>query len=149
MTATGYYTVKTVRVRLRVAEPPEAVRSAEAAARVARAVFEDLNADQEHFLVLALSARYRVIGFHVVASGGMDAAQVDARLVFRSALLLGAHSIILVHNHPSGDPEPSADDTRLTARLAHVGGLLGLPVVDHLVLGHGPRYVSLKERGLL
>jgi DNA repair protein RadC len=148
MTAAGRYAVKTVRVRLRAAEPPEAVSGPADAARVAAAVYRDLDADQEHFTVLALDPRHQVVGFKVVASGGMDSAQVDARLVFRAALLLGAAAIILAHNHPSGSPEPSIDDTRLTDRLADAGRLLGMDVLDHLVLGDG-RYVSFKERGLL
>jgi DNA repair protein RadC len=149
MTAAGRYTVKTVRVRLRAAEPPEAVSGPADAARVAAAVYRDLDADQEHFTVLALDRRHQVIGFKVVASGGMDSAQVDPRLVFRAALLLGAAAIILAHNHPSGSPEPSIDDTRLTARLADAGRMLGMDVLDHLVLGGSGRYVSFKERGLL
>jgi DNA repair protein RadC len=146
----GRYTVRTVRVRLRVADagPQGAVGGPKDAARIAEAVFLDLEADQEHFVVLALNAKHHVVGFKTVHSGGMDSSIVDVRLVFRAALLLGAHSIILVHNHPSGDPEPSADDVRLTARLAEAGRLLGMPVLDHLVLGSG-RYVSLKEKGMM
>jgi DNA repair protein RadC len=149
MTIADRYTVRTVRVRLRVAEPLEAVRGPADAARIAAAVYHDLDADQEHFTVLALDGQHRVVGFKVVASGGLDYAQVDPRLVFRAALLLGAASIILVHNHPSGDPAPSTDDARLTARLAEVGRLLGLPVLDHLVLGSSNQYASLKEHGLV
>jgi DNA repair protein RadC len=144
----GRYTVKTVRVRLRVSEPLELVRRPADAARIAEAVYRNLDADQEHFTILALDAQHQMIGFKVISSGGMDSAHVDFRLVFRAALLLGAASIIVVHNHPSGDSDPSSDDMQITVRLIEAGALLGLPVLDHIVLGAGC-YHSFGEHGLM
>jgi DNA repair protein RadC len=67
--------------------------------------------------------------------------------VFREAVRRGAHAVILAHNHPSGNPEPSPEDVRLTERLREAGALLGIVVLDHLVIGDG-RFTSLRERGL-
>lgn len=141
------YEVKTIRVQI-VSESGPAIHQSEDAYRIAAAIYRDLDADTEHFVVLALDAQHHVIGFKVVATGGMDFAQVDTRLVFRAALLLGATSIIVVHNHPSGHPEPSQDDLRITSSLVRLGDLLNIEVLDHLVLGTD-RYVSLRQRGLL
>jgi DNA repair protein RadC len=80
--------------------------------------------------------------------GSLNASIVHPREVFRAALRHAAASIILVHNHPSGDPEPSGDDIALTRRLVEAGSLLGIEVLDHLIIGHG-RFVSLKSRGVV
>lgn len=141
--------VKTVAVKVRDGfPPPDAVRSTRDAARLVQALLQNLDQDQEHFLVLALDARNRPTGFRVVASGGMSDSQVDIRLVFRSALLLGGTHVIVAHNHPSGDPEPSASDLALTRSLVISGEVTGIPVLDHIVVG-GRRWVSLRERGLI
>lgn len=68
--------------------------------------------------------------------------------MFKAAIRCSAAAVILVHNHPSGDPEPSTDDLRITARLADAGRILGIEVLDHVAVGDG-RYVSLRERGAL
>ena len=149
-TTTGRYEVTTLRVRLRVQEPggdpTETVRGPVDVVRIARAIYADLDADQEHFTVLALNTANQVDGYKVVASGAMDAAHVDPRLIFRAALYLGAAAIVLVHNHPSGSPEPSGDDLRITAKLDDAGKVVGMNVLDHVILGAG-RFVSLRERG--
>lgn len=144
------YTVNTIQVRLKVAETMGGVRGPVDAARiVSDAVYRDLDADQEHFIILALDTKNHVIGYKVIASGAMDHVSIDPRLVFRAALRLEAAAIILVHNHPSGSPEPSGDDLRITARLVEGGKMLGMGVLDHLILGNDRRYVSLQERGAL
>ena len=84
----------------------------------------------------------------VVSVGCLTSSLVHPREVFKEALAARAAGLILFHNHPSGDPEPSAEDLALTRRLAQAGQLMGVEVLDHLVLGAG-RFVSLKERGLL
>jgi DNA repair protein RadC len=90
-----------------------------------------------------------VRGYKVVATGGQAATTVDAKTLFRDALLLGAAAVVLAHNHPSGDPTPSRDDLRLTRQLTEAGKLLDIRVHDHLVLGAGARYVSLASLGRL
>jgi DNA repair protein RadC len=84
----------------------------------------------------------------VVSVGCLTSSLVHPREVFREAVSARAAAILLFHNHPSGDPEPSAEDLSLTRRLASAGSLMGIEVLDHLVLGAG-RFVSLKQRGVL
>ncbi|MER3455620.1 MAG: hypothetical protein C4304_01720 [candidate division GAL15 bacterium] len=103
--------------------------------------------EQEHFCVLLLNTRHEVIGLVEVSRGGLNAASVEPREVFREAIRRGACAVIVAHNHPSGNPEPSPDDVRLTTGLRQAGSLVGVAVLDHLVVGDG-RFVSLRERGL-
>jgi len=102
----------------------------------------------EVFGVLALDCRHRLIREEVVSVGCLTASLVHPREVFALAVSSRAAGLVLFHNHPSGDPEPSAEDLALTRRLAAAGSLMGIEVLDHLILGAG-RYVSLKERGVL
>jgi DNA repair protein RadC len=111
-----------------------------------RAHFEPV--DREQFIAIILDGRNQVIGFNVISVGTLTTALVHPREVFKPAIVAGAAALILVHNHPSGDPEPSQEDRALTERLKQVGELIGIRVLDHLVIGDG-RYVSLVERGLL
>jgi DNA repair protein RadC len=102
----------------------------------------------ETFGLLALDARHGLRREAVVSVGCLTASLVHPREVFQEAVVSRAAALVLFHNHPSGDPEPSAEDLALTRRLAAAGSLMGIEVLDHLVLGAG-RYVSLKERGVL
>ena len=104
--------------------------------------------EQEAVVVLCLGARHQALRATTVALGQINAAGVHPREVFRDAIAVGAVALILAHNHPSGDPEPSEDDVRLTRRLHRCGETLGIEVLDHLVVGAG-RWVSLRERRLL
>jgi len=104
--------------------------------------------DRDIFLTLLLDTRQRVIGIHQVSIGSLNASIVHPRETFKAAILRNAASIILAHAHPSGDPEPSAEDLAITKRLKEAGDLLGVPVLDHLVV-YENAFVSLKERGLL
>jgi DNA repair protein RadC len=91
--------------------------------------------EQEEMHVLALDARNRLLSDFVVARGGLNVVHVSPRDVFRRLMREGAASAILAHNHPSGDPLPSADDVELTNRLRDVGALVGIPILDHIILG--------------
>jgi len=102
----------------------------------------------ETFGLLALDVRHRLRREAVVSVGCLTASLVHPREVFQEAVVSRAAALVLFHNHPSGDPEPSAEDLALTRRLAAAGTLMGIEVLDHLVLGAG-RFVSLKERGVL
>jgi DNA repair protein RadC len=102
----------------------------------------------ETFGLLALDARHRLRREAVISVGCLTASLVHPREVFQEAVVSRAAALVLFHNHPSGDPEPSAEDLALTRRLAAAGSLMGIEVLDHLVLGAG-RYVSLKDRGHL
>jgi DNA repair protein RadC len=106
------------------------------------------NLRQEAVTALYLGGRHQLLHVQIVALGGLNAASVEPREVFRGAVASAACAIVLAHNHPSGSPEPSEDDVRLTHRLARCGETLGIEVLDHLVLGEGS-FVSLRERGLM
>jgi DNA repair protein RadC len=102
----------------------------------------------EQFGLLMLDTRHRVIRTAVLTIGSLDATAVHPREVFRQALLASASAVVMFHNHPSGDPQPSGEDVDLTRRMIAAGQLMGIQVIDHVVLGDG-RYCSLKECGYL
>ena len=104
------------------------------------------HARQEHFFVLLLDGRHRVLGEEIVSLGTLTASLVHPREVFRPALRASAAALILVHNHPSGDPEPSPEDRTVTERLASAGELLGIPVLDHVVVAERG-FRSLRDDG--
>jgi len=100
----------------------------------------------EQFGVVMLDTKHRVVRTTVLSVGTLDASLVHPREVFRAADESGAASVVLFHNHPSGDPAPSSDDAALTERLVDVVVLMGIEVLDHLVLADS-RYFSFKEAG--
>lgn len=104
--------------------------------------------EAESFVVLCLDAQHRLIARTEVSRGILNSTLVHPREIFRLAIALGAASVILVHNHPSGDPSPSADDRAITSQLVAAGRLLDLPVHDHIIIG-GERFISFAEMGLL
>jgi DNA repair protein RadC len=107
------------------------------------------NADREHFAAVFLNVGGVPVGVHVIGIGGLAGAQIHAREVFKAAILSNAHSIILGHNHPSGNVNPSEDDARTTGSLVEASKLLGIPIVDHIIVSPGNRFASMYERGLL
>ena len=104
--------------------------------------------DEERFVAIPLDVKNKPIGYQVVALGGPDCCHVDPRNVFRSAILVGASAIIVAHNHPSGEVDVSPEDFEITGRLMECGKMLGIPVFDHLIVGHN-QYLSMKENGLI
>jgi len=102
----------------------------------------------EQFGVVLLDTKHRVLRTAVLALGTLNTAGIEPREVFREATVAGAAAIVVFHNHPSGDPTPSADDVDLTRRLVAAGMLMGIDVVDHLILGD-VKYCSFKEMGRL
>jgi DNA repair protein RadC len=151
-TATHVYSVPGFKVGLvrepgvRLSERPLFASPADAARILAEYIGES---DREHFVIAMMSVRGRMLGLHTVSVGSLAASLVHPREVWKPAILAGAHALIVAHNHPSGDPEPSAEDLALTRRLAAVGQLLGIEVLDHVILGEASRFVSLRERGLV
>lgn len=99
---------------------------------------------QEVFGVLALDVRLRPISFYIVAKGSMSASLVHPREVFRTAIYLGAHAIIIAHSHPSADETPSDEDATITVRLEKAGYQVGIHLVDHIIVGGG-KYYSFAE----
>jgi DNA repair protein RadC len=104
--------------------------------------------EQEQLRVVLLTTKHRIMGCGLVYQGGINAVSIRLADCFREAVRVGAAALILVHNHPSGDPTPSPEDVALTVEAARVGAMLGIDVLDHLVIGGQGRYVSLRERGL-
>jgi DNA repair protein RadC len=103
---------------------------------------------EERFGVVMLDAKLRLIRAETLSVGILDASIAHPREIFRTATLASASAIALFHNHPSGDPAPSADDVALTQRMAAAGELMGINVVDHVILGDG-RWFSFREAGLI
>ncbi|HEX2948924.1 MAG TPA: DNA repair protein RadC [Armatimonadota bacterium] len=115
----------------------------------ANLVMEDMRyLQEEHYRVLFLDTRHQVITQRDISIGSLNSSIVHPRETFKAAISHASAAIILVHNHPSGDPKPSPEDITLTARMREAGELIGIPVLDHLIIGDG-RFISLKERGLL
>lgn len=104
--------------------------------------------DVEQFHAIFLNGKHRVIGEHLVSQGTLTASPVHPREVFRPAIQRAAAAIVLVHNHPSGDPSPSVDDLDITRRLVQVGDVVGIRILDHVIVGDGA-FVSLADRGLM
>ena len=104
--------------------------------------------DQEHLRVLLLNTRNEVLGIQEIYVGNVNPSVIRASEVFRPAVQANAPSIIVVHNHPSGDPAPSSQDVDITKELISAGKLLGIELLDHVVLGSANRFVSLNERRL-
>lgn len=126
-------------VRERAPEPyGRTMTDADAVAKLCRPLLKDL--PQEHVLALLLDAKQRLLGVHTVAIGGATECAVEPACVFRCAILVGAAGIVLVHQHPSGDPTPSSDDVLLTRRIEDAGRVLGIPLLDHVVVAEGGFY---------
>jgi DNA repair protein RadC len=107
---------------------------------------------QEHLHVIMLSTRRHAIGHSLISIGLLDQVTVHAREAFRPAIMANAHAIVLVHNHPSGDPSPSEADIRVTRDMVRAGQLLKLELLDHVVMGRAGAsslrgWVSLRELG--
>lgn len=103
--------------------------------------------DQEHLRAVCLDTKNRVQKIHTIYIGSLNSSIVRIGEVFREAIKLNSAAVIVVHNHPSGDPTPSPEDILVTRQIVEAGKLLDIDVLDHLVIGQG-RYVSMRERGL-
>jgi len=117
-------------------------------AELARDLLRDHDDDKEHFWAIFVNAQNRYLLHTLVSTGTQSASLVHPREVLGPALREGASAVILVHNHPSGDPSPSREDLRLTRQLADAATLLDLRLHDHVIIGNGTgTWVSLAERG--
>ena len=104
---------------------------------------------KEHFWVIGLSTRNAIQYIDLVSLGTLNASLVHPREVFRFSIFKAVSSIILSHNHPSGDSEPSEEDMRITRRLVEAGKIIGIEVLDHIVIGDRDSFYSFKERGII
>lgn len=103
---------------------------------------------REHFCVVLLDTKNKVLGVEEISVGSLNTSLVHPREVFRPAIRKACASIILIHNHPSGDPTPSREDLDVTRRLFEAGKLVGIEVLDHVVIGDG-KFISFREKGLM
>jgi len=133
--------------RMLLATPEERliVRSPSDVAQLLMAEMSHL--EQEHFRVLYLDTRNRLLGSETVYIGSLNASHIRVAEIFRDAVKRNCAAVIVAHNHPSGDPSPSHEDVAVTRQLIAAGDLLGVELLDHLVIGQ-QRFVSLRERGL-
>jgi DNA repair protein RadC len=105
--------------------------------------------DREHFWLLALNTKNQLLKMVEVSVGSLSASIVHPRELFREAVKLSAASVVVMHNHPSGDPTPSGADIQLTRRLTKAGDVLGIELLDHVVIGDGGEHASLRDLGMM
>lgn len=144
------YSLKTFRTTFvtEAGAPDPRLSNSRDVVNIVRDILGQLDANQEHFILLALNTKNRVYGFKVIHSGGMAQSIVDARLVMGAALKLEAASMIIAHNHPSGEPNPSMEDRGVTARLMSASKIMGIKFLDHVIIGDED-YFSFSDAGLL
>lgn len=129
-------------------ESPDELPSIQSPADAAAMLQYEMSAlEQEELRVMLLDTRNHVLNTYTIYRGSLNTSQVRVGELFKNAIRRSAAAIIVIHNHPSGDPTPSPDDVAVTRAIVEAGKLLDIDVLDHLIIGHG-RYVSLKERGL-
>jgi len=129
-------------------ESPEERPAVNSPADAAALVTYEMSAlEQEHLRVILLDTRNRVMEIVEIYKGSVNSSQIHVGEIFKAAIRRNAPALIVVHNHPSGDPTPSPDDAVVTRAIVQAGKLLDVDVLDHMVIGQG-RWVSLKERGL-
>lgn len=131
-----------------ILEAPEERPLVHTPADAAELVQYEMNAlEQEELRVLLLDTRNRVLHIEAVYRGSVNSSQVRVAEIFKAAIRRNAASLIVIHNHPSGDPTPSPDDVAITRAILQAGELLDVKLLDHIIIGSG-RFISLKERGL-
>ena len=123
------------------------IRSPEDAAIVGRDFMRIHEEPEEYMYMICMNNKNRIIGVFEISHGNVNSSIVGVREIFQKALLANAVSIILLHNHPSGDPSPSSEDVKVTKRIIEAGHIIGVEVLDHLIIGD--TYVSLKDKGYI
>jgi DNA repair protein RadC len=148
MTRINVYSLRLVKESAGNYDIQSPVSSPEAVYKAACDILELHEQPNEVFAILCLNTKNKIAGAHVISQGSLSSSIVHPREVFKAAILNNAASILLLHNHPSGDPAPSREDIEVTKRLIEAGTLLGINVFDHVVIGDGT-YISMKEKGLM
>ena len=117
------------------------------AAKIARRFLMD--SDREQLIVICLDTKNQPTAINTVSIGSLNSSLVHPREVFKPAILSNSASIIISHNHPSGETCPSSEDISITTRIKEAGKILGIELLDHIIIGSDERYVSIKERGII
>lgn len=107
------------------------------------------DSDREQLIVVSLDTKNQPTTINVASIGSLNSSIVHPREIFKSAILSNANSIIIAHNHPSGDVNPSKEDISITKRLKECGELMGINLIDHIIIGDNNRFISLKEKGII
>ena len=107
-----------------------------------------LHETKEHFMIAVLNTKNRIIAAPTISIGSLSASVVHPREIFKEAIKYPCAGIILVHNHPSGDPKPSRDDIAVTERLVKAGKIMDIPIIDHVIIAQ-QKYLSMKEKDLI
>ena len=145
----GYYWVTTRLLRESGPWYASSIHSPEDVCSIMREHLDMENADKEYFAGIYLDRKGNVLAANVISIGSLSSTVVHPREVFKTAVMVSAASIIVCHNHPSGDPTPSKEDVDITKRLYNAGKILGVEFTDHVIVGTKGRYTSLKEKNLL
>lgn len=147
MTRINVYSLRLVKESSVTYKLEKPITNPTVAAEIINQVFDLENQPNEIFAILCLNVKNKVVGAHLISQGSLSSSIVHPREVFKAALLNNSASIILAHNHPSGDPEPSREDIETTKRLVEAGKIIGIEVLDHIIIGE--KYLSMKEMGLM
>lgn len=123
------------------------IRSPEDATAIGKGFMRIHENPEEYMYMICMNTKNRIIGVFEISHGNVNSSIVGTREIFQKALLANAVSIILMHNHPSGDPKPSREDIEVTKRIVEAGKIIGIQVLDHIIVGD--QYISLKEKGYL
>lgn len=124
-----------------------ALQSPKAVAEAMNAIFNMDAQPMEIFTMIALDIKKKPVGCFLISQGSLDATVVHPREVFQRALMVNAHSIIIAHNHPSGEVTPSYNDVNLTRRLKDAGKIMDIELIDHLIIGENGKFYSFGEEG--
>lgn len=143
------YTVRLVKEECKRYEVDNPINTITKAVKLLNDVYDFEHLPNEMFVMLALDTKKKIIGTFIISQGVINATLVSPRDIYQRAFLANAQSIIVAHNHPSGNPEPSNDDIRLTKAIVDAGKIMGVDVCDSLIICGKENYYSFLEEGLL
>lgn len=147
MTRINFYTLKMVKEDSELYEVP-VIKSPTEAYQAAKQLLALHEKPEEHFCIFCLNTKNKIVGVHTISIGSLNTSIAHPREVFKAAMLNNASGIVCLHNHPSGDPEPSREDIKITRRLVEAGEIMGIKVLDHVIIGE-QSYLSMKEKCLM
>lgn len=143
------YSVELIRESAKVYDLEKTINSPDMAFEIVDTVLSLSTKTKEHLVMASLNTKNQVVGLHTIHIGSVNSSIVHPREVFQQAILNNATSIMVFHNHPSGDVSPSNEDIQITKRLAEAGRIIGIELLDHIIIGSNKSYASLKEKGYL